>query len=430
MKIKEVKAAEILDSRGEPTIECQVVLEDGSVGWAAVPSGASTGKYEAVELRDNEKRFHGKGVRKAVENVNQIIAKEISGFDAEDQPGLDKKMIELDGTENKSSLGANAILAVSLAAARAQASAEQKPLYRYLTKFNPFFDNHYLMPLPQMNVINGGKHANWSTDIQEYMLLPIGAKTFAQAVEINTEIFFQLKTLLKKSGYAITVGDEGGFAPTNFKDNEEPFQFLIKAIKAAGYQPAVDVVLGIDAAASEFFDQDRYQLKKEGKKLDTDQLIDFYQQLQKKYPIVSIEDGFAEDDWSGFQKLTKEIGQNTQIIGDDLYVTNPKRLEKGIREKTTNAILIKLNQIGTLTETIETIIVAKKAGWQTVISHRSGETEDTFIADLAVAMNAGQIKSGAPCRGERTAKYNRLLRIERELQGTEKNFQFSIFNFQ
>jgi enolase len=429
MKIKSVKAAEILDSRGEPTVECQVVLEDGSTGWAAVPSGASTGKYEAVELRDNEKRFHDKGVRKAVENVNQIIAKEIIGFDAEDQPGLDKKLIELDGTVNKSRLGANAILAVSLAAARAQASAEQKPLYQYLTKFNPFFDNHYLMPLPQMNVINGGKHANWATDIQEYMLLPVGAKSFAQAVEINAEIFFKLKNLLKKSGYAITVGDEGGFAPTNFKSNEEPFQFLIEAIKAAGFKPGVDVVLGIDAAASEFFNQDHYQLKKEGKNLNTDQLIDFYQQLQKKYPIVSIEDGFAEDDWSGFQKLTKEIGQSTQIIGDDLYVTNPKRLKRGIREKTTNAILIKLNQIGTLTETIETIIVAKKAGWRTIISHRSGETEDTFIADLAVAMNAGQIKSGAPCRSERTAKYNRLLRIERELQETQKEVSFFSFKF-
>jgi enolase len=420
MKIKAVKAAEILDSRGEPTVECQVFLEDGSVGWAAVPSGASTGKYEAVELRDNEKRFHGKGVRKAVENVNQIIAKEITGFDAEDQPGLDKKLIELDGTENKSNLGANAILAVSSAAARAQASAEQKPLYQYLTKFNPFFDNHYLMPLPQMNVINGGKHANWATDIQEYMLLPIGAKSFAQAVEINAEIFFQLKNLLKKSDYAITVGDEGGFAPTNFKDNEEPFQFLVEAIKAAGYQPGSDVVLGIDAAASEFFNQDHYQLKKEGKDFSSDQLIDFYQQLQKKYPIVSIEDCLAEDDWSGFQKLTEKIGQKTQIVGDDLYVTNRKRLEKGIREKATNAILIKLNQIGTLTETVETIITAKKAGFKTIISHRSGETEDTFIADLAVAMNAGQIKSGAPCRSERTAKYNRLLRIERELQETQK----------
>jgi enolase len=429
MKIKSVKAAEILDSRGEPTVECQVVLEDGSTGWAAVPSGASTGKYEAVELRDNEKRFHDKGVRKAVENVNQIIAKEIIGFDAEDQPGLDKKLIELDGTVNKSRLGANAILAVSLAAARAQASAEQKPLYQYLTKFNPFFDNHYLMPLPQMNVINGGKHANWATDIQEYMLLPVGAKSFAQAVEINAEIFFKLKNLLKKSGYAITVGDEGGFAPTNFKSNEEPFQFLIEAIKAAGFKPGVDVVLGIDAAASEFFNQDHYQLKKEGKNLNTNQLIDFYQKLQKKYPIVSIEDGFGEDDWSGFQKLTKEIGQSTQIIGDDLYVTNRRRLERGIREKTTNAILIKLNQIGTLTETIETIIVAKKAGWRTIISHRSGETEDTFIADLTVGMNAGQIKSGAPCRGERTAKYNRLLRIERELQETQKEVSFFSFKF-
>jgi enolase len=429
MKIKAVKAAEILDSRGEPTVECQVVLEDGSVGWAAVPSGASTGKYEAVELRDNEKRFHGKGVRKAVENVNQIIATEITGFDAEDQQGLDKKLIELDGTENKSRLGANAILAVSLATARAQASAEQKPLYQYLTKFNPFFDNHYLMPLPQMNVINGGKHANWATDIQEYMLLPIGAKSFAQAAEINAEIFFQLKNLLKKSGYAITVGDEGGFAPTNFKDNEEPFRFLVEAIKAAGYQPGSDVVLGIDAAASEFFNEDHYQLKKEGKEFSSNQLIDFYQQLQEKCPIVSIEDGLSEDDWSGFQKLTEKIGQNSQIVGDDLYVTNRKRLEKGIREKATNAILIKLNQIGTLTETIETIITAKKVGFKTIISHRSGETEDTFIADLAVAMNAGQIKSGAPCRGERTAKYNRLLRIERELQETQKEVSFFSFKF-
>lgn len=416
MKIKSLLAQEILDSRGNPTIECVTTLDDGSIGWAAVPSGASTGKYEAVELRDGDpKRYNGKGVLKAVENVNTILQSAVRGYDAEDQAGLDRKMIEIDGTENKSNLGANAILAVSLSVARAEAASEKKPLYQYLTKFNPDFDGTYIMPIPEMNVMNGGKHANWATDIQEYMLFPIGASSIVQAVRMNAEVYANLKKILKNQGYNIAVGDEGGFAPSNLKNNEEPFQLMSQAIEKSGYKLGKDICFGIDPAASEFLKDSKYILNKEGKTLTSDELGDFFRQLALKYPIVSMEDIFAEDDWPGFQKYTTLVNGKTQIVGDDLYVTNTKRLERGIKEKTTNSILIKLNQIGTLTETVNAILLARKNGITSIISHRSGETEDSFIADFVVAMGTGQIKTGAPARGERTAKYNQLMRIEREL---------------
>lgn len=417
MRIKKVYASEILDSRGTPTIECITILEDESVGWAAVPSGASTGKYEAIELRDNDKsRYHGKGVLKAVKNVNQILSQIVVGIDAADQETLDKKMIEADGTENKARLGANAILSVSLSAARAQAKSEKKPLYQYLTKFNPDFDGIYLLPIPEMNVINGGKHASWATDIQEYMLFPVGASSIEEAIRMNVEVYQTLKKILTQKNYSTTVGDEGGFAPANFENNEEPLKILLEAIEKSGYQPREDIALGLDAAASEFYQNSQYHLKKEGKILTNEDLSEFYENLAKKFPIISFEDPFSEDDWQGFSFFTQKMGKKYQVIGDDLYVTNPKRLEKGIKEKTTNSILIKLNQIGTLTETIKTILMAKKAGFKTIISHRSGETEDAFIADLAVGLGAGQIKTGAPARSERTAKYNQLLRIEREVK--------------
>lgn len=417
MKIKKIFAWEILDSRGTPTIETTTILEDGSVGRAAVPSGASTGKYEAVELRDNDKnRYFGKGVLKAIDNVNQVIAPVLEEFEASKQQEIDQKLIDLDGTENKSHLGANATLSVSLSVARAHARSEKIPLYQYLTRFNPDFDGTYLMPIPEMNVINGGQHANWATDIQEFMLFPLGVSSISEAIRATAEIYYHLRSILKNKKYSITVGDEGGFAPLNLVDNEEPFRLLIEACQKAGYQPGKDIYFGIDAAASEFYNNGRYHLKKENKIITSDELLDFYQHLIKKYPLISIEDAFSEDDWEGFVKLTQVLGDRVQIVGDDLYVTNPKRFKKGIEEKATNSILIKLNQIGTLTETIETILLAKKHGFNTIISHRSGETEDAFIADLAVAMGAGQIKSGAPARSERTAKYNQLLRIEREVK--------------
>lgn len=417
MKIKKIFAWEILDSRGTPTVETTTILEDGSFGKAAVPSGASTGKYEAVELRDNDKnRYFGKGVLKAIDNVNQIIAPVLEGFEASKQHEIDKKLIDLDGTENKSHLGANATLSVSLSVARAQAQSEKIPLYQYLTRFNPDFDGTYFMPIPEMNVINGGQHANWAIDIQEVMLFPLGVNSISEAIRAGAEIYYHLRSILKNKNYSITVGDEGGFAPLNLVDNEEPFRLLIEACQKAGYQPGKDIFFGIDAAASEFYNRGQYHLKKENKIFTSDELLDFYQNLIKKYPLISIEDGFSEDDWEGFVKLTQILGNRVQIVGDDLYVTNLKRLKKGVEKKATNSILIKLNQIGTLTETIETILLAKKNGFKTIISHRSGETEDTFIADLAVAMGAGQIKSGAPARSERTAKYNQLLRIEREVE--------------
>ena len=426
MKIKSLQAQEILDSRGFPTIECVTRLDDGSTGWAAVPSGASTGKYEAVELRDSDvKRFAGAGVLKAVENVNTKILSAVRGLDAEDHKKLDQTMIDLDGTENKANLGANAILSVSLSTARAQAASEKKPLYQYLSKFNPDFKGTYSMPLTMMNVLNGGKHGNWASDIQEYMIFPVGAKNVQESVRMGVEVYQALKSILKSKGYAIAVGDEGGYAP-QFKSNEEPFQILMEAIQKAGYKPGTDIALGIDGAASEFFKDGKYQLKKEGLVLSTDELVEFYLNLWKKYPIVSMEDIFDQDDWAGFKKLYDKTEGKMQVMGDDLFVTNIKRLQKGIDEKTCNSILIKLNQIGTLTETVDAVLMAHKAGMTAVVSHRSAETEDAFMADFVIAMGTGQIKTGAPARGERTAKYNQLMRIERELGNKS---QFAKFPF-
>lgn len=415
MKISSIHAQEILDSRGNPTIECVTTLENGVSGWAAVPSGASTGKYEAVELRDNDpKRYLGQGVLKAVQNVNEKINSAVKGMDPSEQEALDKKMIELDGTENKANLGANAILSVSLSAARAAAAAEKKSLYEYLTKFNPDFKGTYTMPIPEMNVMNGGKHANWATDIQEYMLFPIGASSVVEAVRMNAEIYQNLKKIVKSKGYAISIGDEGGFAPA-VKSNEEPFQLMSEAIAKAGYELGKDVSFGIDAAATEFYKDGSYVLNKEGKTVSSDELSAFILDLASRYPMVSFEDVFSEDDWDGFRKFTAAGKGKFQVVGDDLYVTNTKRLERGIKEDTTNSILIKLNQIGTITETVNAILAARAVGMTSVVSHRSGETEDAFIADFVVAMGTGQIKTGAPARSERLAKYNQLMRIEREL---------------
>lgn len=416
MKIRKVTAEEILDSRGNPTILTTVELRDGSIGQAAVPSGISTGLYEVLELRDADtQRYRGLGVLKAIDNVERVLAQTVVGFDAEAQENIDNAMVQLDGTEDKSRLGANAILSISLAVARAEANFEKKELYDYLTKFNTDFFGTYIMPIPEMNVLNGAKHADWSTDIQEYMLFPIGAETFVEAVRINTEIYHTLKDLLKEKGYAVTLGDEGGFAP-RVTSNEEPFVLLSEAIVRAKYILGKDVAFGIDVAASEFFQHGRYHLSKENKTLSSEELLAWYQQLHEKYPIVSWEDIFAQDDFEAFAKFTKTLGQKNQIVGDDLYATNVKRLQKGIDQGATNAILIKLNQVGTLTETIQTIQVARKNNLAVIISHRSGETDDTFIADLSVAMGAGQIKSGAPSRSERVGKYNRLMRIERQLR--------------
>ncbi len=417
MKIKSISAVEILDSRGNPTIETTVTLEDGSLGVAAVPSGASTGSYEAVELRDGDKsRYGGLGVLKAIKNVESIIAEKIIGMDAENQREIDESMIALDSTENKANLGANAILSVSMAVARAQAISEKKPLYGYLSKFNPDFDGTYIMPIPMMNIMNGGKHANWATDIQEYMIFPIGAKNITEAVRMCAEIYANLKKTIKSHGYGVGIGDEGGFAPS-VKSNDEPFQLMTSAIESAGYKLGTDIVFCIDAAATEFFKDGKYILNKEGKTLDSNELSEFYQNIAKNYPIVSFEDIFAEDDWDGFKNFSISTENKVQLVGDDLYVTNPKRLSRGITEKTSNSILIKLNQIGTLTETIDTIILARKNNMTSVVSHRSGETEDSFIADFVVAMGTGQIKTGAPCRSERICKYNRLIKIEKELSG-------------
>lgn len=415
MKIKDIKALEILDSRGNPTVAATVTLDNGATGTAMVPSGASTGSYEAVELRDGDKnRYNGLGVMTAVKNIEEKIKPALVGLDPEDQAEIDNIMIKLDGTDNKAKLGANAILAVSMATARAAANGLKLPLYEYLTKFNPDFSGQYEMPVPMMNVLNGGKHANWATDIQEYMILPIGAKTIAGAIRICAEIYQALKKVLKDRGYNITVGDEGGFAPA-VASNEETFILLADAVRAAGYSVGEDVVFGIDAAATEFYQDGAYDLKKEGKTLSGSELIDFYSDLQTKYPIYSFEDVFAEDDWASFKEFTAANKNLVQVVGDDLYVTNVKRLEKGIADKSSNSILIKLNQIGTLTETVEAVLLARKNNMTAVISHRSGETEDAFIADLVVALGAGQIKTGAPARSERTAKYNRLLEIEAEL---------------
>jgi len=415
MKIKQIRANEILDSRGNPTLEAFVTLEDGSIGWAAVPSGASTGTYEAVELRDGDpQRYEGKGTLKAVANVEEKIAPVVTGLEAADQEKLDQTMIELDGTENKANLGANAILAVSLASARAEAVSEKKPLYEYLSKFNPDYQGVFIMPITQMNVMNGGKHANWSTDIQEYLLLPTGAPSVTEAIRMGAEVYHQLKKVLKNRSYSTGVGDEGGYAP-GLTSNEEPFQLMAEAIQKAGYTLGKDLCFGIDSASSEFFKDGVYHLAKEGKTVNSKELAEFYQQLRAKYPIISLEDIFAEDDWDGFSRFTASAGNQVQIIGDDLYVTNLKRLQKGIESKATNSILIKLNQIGTLTETVKAILLARQNGFSAVVSHRSGETEDSFIADFVVAMGTGQIKTGAPCRSERVCKYNRLMQIEKEL---------------
>ena len=426
MKIKSIEALEILDSRGNPTVEANVILEDGSMGRAAVPSGASTGSYEAVELRDNDpKRYNSLGVLNTVKNIETIIAPALVGLEAVEQKQIDQIMIDLDGTDNKAKLGANAILAVSLALARAQAMHEKKPLYEYLSKFNPDFDGNYFLPLPMMNIMNGGKHANWATDIQEYMILPIGAKNMSDAVRMCAEVYFNLKKILKAKGYEISVGDEGGFAPA-VKSNSEPFELMSEAVQKAGYVLGTDIIFGIDAAATEFYQNGVYELKKEAKNLNSAELADFYLEIIKKYPIKTVEDIFSEDDWNGFKDFLSKTENKIQIVGDDLYVTNIKRLQQGIDTKTSNSILIKLNQIGTLSETIQAILLARQNNMTAVISHRSGETEDAFIADLASAMGTGQIKTGAPARSERTAKYNQLLRIEKELgaKAVLKKFPF------
>ncbi|BER93391.1 MAG: enolase [Candidatus Atribacteria bacterium] len=408
--IFDVRAREILDSRGNPTVEVEVVLASGAFGRAAVPSGASTGTFEAVELRDGDKnRYLGKGVRKAVENVNEIIAPEIIGLDALEQCKIDKTLIELDGTPNKGKLGANAILGVSLAVAKAAAEYCGLPLYRYIGGVGA-----RELPVPLMNILNGGKHADSGVDIQEFMIAPCGAPSFAEALRMGAEVFHHLAKVLKRRGYSIGVGDEGGFAP-NLHSSEEAIEVIIEAIQAAGYEPGKDVFLALDVAASELFQDGIYVFSREGVKRNIDEMIEFYQSLVEKYPIVSIEDALSEEDWDGWKKLTFALGERIQLVGDDLFVTNKERLLRGIREKTCNSILIKLNQIGTLSETLETIEIAKRAGYTSIISHRSGETEDTTIADLAVATNAGQIKTGSLCRSERIAKYNQLLRIEEEL---------------
>lgn len=408
--ITDIYAREVLDSRGNPTVEVEVYLESGAEGRAIVPSGASTGAHEAVELRDNDKdRYLGKGVLQAVKNVNEVIAPELVGWDALDQVGIDNKMIELDGTPNKAKLGANAILAVSMAVARAAAQAVDVPLYSYLGGFNA-----KTLPVPMMNILNGGEHADNNVDFQEFMVLPVGAPSFKEALRTGAQIFHQLKAVLKEQGLNTAVGDEGGFAP-NLKSNEEALSTIITAIEKAGYKPGEDVMLGMDVASTEFYKDGKYHLTGEGKSYTSEEFVDFLAQLVDKYPIISIEDGLAEDDWNGWKLLTEKIGGKVQLVGDDLFVTNTERLARGIEQGVGNSILVKVNQIGTLTETFDAIEMAKRAGYTAVISHRSGESEDTTIADIAVATNAGQIKTGAPSRTDRVAKYNQLLRIEDEL---------------
>ena len=408
--ISDVVAREILDSRGNPTVEVDVYLEDGIMGRAAVPSGASTGAYEAVELRDQDMdRYLGKGVLDAVNNVNAVIAPEVVGLSALDQVGIDRLMIDMDGTPNKAKLGANAILGVSMAVAKAAAESLGLPLYQYLGGVNA-----KQLPAPMMNILNGGKHADNNVDIQEFMVMPVGAANFAEALRMGTEIFHNLKAVLKGRGLNTAVGDEGGFAP-NLKSNEEALQVIVEAIEKAGYKPGEQVYLALDVAATELFNDGKYNLVGDGKILTSEEMIAFYEYLVNKYPIISIEDGLSEDDWEGWKKLTDRLGKRIQLVGDDLFVTNIDKLAQGIATSTANAILIKLNQIGTVTETLDAIEMAKRAGYTAVVSHRSGETEDATIADLVVAANAGQIKTGAPSRTDRVAKYNQLLRIEEEL---------------
>ncbi|MBW2412145.1 MAG: phosphopyruvate hydratase [Deltaproteobacteria bacterium] len=420
-EIVDIKARQILDSRGNPTVEVDVYVACGAVGRAAVPSGASTGKREALELRDKRaKAYGGKGVGRAVKNVMTQIAPAVQGLDAADQAGLDQFMIKLDGTTNKSKLGANAILGVSMAAARAAAAAHGLPLYQYLGGINARY-----LPVPMMNIINGGEHAANNLDIQEFMILPFGAKSIAQAVQMGAETFHCLKNILKKDGHSTGVGDEGGFAP-DLKSNETAIQYIMKAIKAAGYKPGVNIGIALDAAASEFYKNGKYVLASEKKKLSAAQMIDYYEKLIDKYPILSIEDGLAENDWDGWRLMTDRLEGSIQIVGDDIFVTNPKILSRGIEQGIANSILIKLNQIGTVTETLDAIELAKQYGYTTIISHRSGETDDTFIADLAVGVNSGQIKTGSMSRSDRVSKYNQLIRIEEEL-GTSAFFSDTIF---
>lgn len=408
--ITEVYAREILDSRGNPTVEVEVCLEDGAVGRAAVPSGASTGVHEAVELRDGDKsRYLGKGVTKAVDNVNDIIAEAIIGLEATRQTEIDELLIRLDGTPNKGRLGANAILGVSMAVAKAAASSVGLPLYMYLGGVAA-----KELPVPMMNILNGGQHADNNVDIQEFMIMPVGAKSFTEALRMNAEIYHNLKALLKSKGLSTALGDEGGFAP-NLSCNSEAIEVILEAVEKAGYKPGEDIVIALDVASSEFYEDGKYNLAGEGIVKTSEEMVEYLAELCEKYPIISIEDGMAEDDWEGWKKLTAKLGGKVQLVGDDLFVTNEERLVEGIEKGVANAILIKVNQIGTLTETFNAIETAKRAGYTCIISHRSGETEDTTLADIAVAVNAGQIKTGAPARTDRVAKYNQLLRIEEDL---------------
>ena len=413
-EIESIRALELLDSRGNPTVGATVRLISGFEASAAVPSGASTGQHEAVELRDGGERYMGKGVQQAVENINSTLASELIGFDASDQAGLDARMLELDGTPNKGNLGANALLAVSLAAARAAAATFGLPLYRYLGGVNA-----KTLPVPMMNVINGGEHADNNVDMQEFMLAPVGFERFSEALRAGVETFHHLKKVLSGRGYNTNVGDEGGFAP-DLKSNQEAIEVILEAIEKAGYTPGKQISIGLDPASTEFFKDGKYHLKAEGKTLEPDEMVAYWAEWVKNYPIISIEDGLAEDDWASWAKLTSEVGDRCQLVGDDLFVTNVERLQRGIDEAVGNAILVKVNQIGTLSEALDAIELAKSYGYRNMISHRSGETEDSFIADLAVAVNAGQIKTGSASRSDRLAKYNRLLTIESELGGTAR----------
>lgn len=418
--IELVSGQEILDSRGNPTIEVEVILADGSWGRAAVPSGASTGIHEVLELRDGDKlRYNGKGVLKAVENVNTLIANQISGWDASDQRGIDLALLELDGTPNKSNLGANAILGVSLAIAKAASNSLGLPLFRYIGGVHA-----HILPVPMLNILNGGAHTSWqSTDAQEFMIMPLGASSFAEGLQWGVETYHVLKSVLKEKGYTVLVGDEGGYAPA-LKTNVEAIDVILTAIERAGFKTGrgADFAIALDPAASEFYDEKTktYDLKREGRKLTSEQMVEFWKSWVDQYPIVSVEDGLAQDDWEGWKLMVRELGDRIQIVGDDLLVTNPERIRRAIKENAANALLVKVNQIGTLTETLESVEICKKAGWRAVTSHRSGETEDTTIADIAVALNTGQIKTGAPARSDRVAKYNQLLRIEADLAETAR----------
>jgi enolase len=423
IEILDIRAREILDSRGNPTVEAEVLLDDGSIGRAAVPSGASTGVSEALELRDGDKsRYMGKGVLKAVENVNGPIANELIGMNALDQRGVDMAMIELDGTPNKANLGANAILAVSLAVAKASAIATFQPLYRYIGGANA-----HTLPVPMMNIMNGGAHGGWVTDFQEYMVMPVGAPNFHEALRWGAEIYHTLKAVLKDAGYSTRVGDEGGFSPAFKHGNREPLDMMMKAFDRAGYKPGEDVFIAIDPAVSEIYEDGKYYLKTENKVLSSEEMVKLWESWLDEYPIISLEDGMSETDWDGWVMLHEALGDRVQIVGDDLLVTNVEFLKKAIDLNAANSILIKLNQIGSLTETIDAVRMAQRAGWTAVVSHRSGETEDTTIADLAVAMNAGQIKTGAPARSDRVAKYNQLLRIEEDLEGSAEFLGMAAF---